>query len=121
MIRILVGFGLVTCLAFGQGTGRMTGSVVDTSGGAVPKAKVSVTLHEGKSALIETQTGSEGLFTVDSLRPVYYDVTVEATGFATAKLDNVKIDPSRSTDLPPIRLQVAAARDRKSTRLNSSH
>jgi hypothetical protein len=94
-------------LVCGQDTGRITGSVVDPSGAAVPKASINLVLHGSSKAVAATQSNAQGLFTLEALRPVYFDLTVEAQGFQPYKLQNVKVNPSRDTDLAPIALRVA--------------
>src|SRR5712691_9125955 len=47
-----------------QIAGRITGSVVDPSGAAVPRATVNLLLHGGKRTLLSTTTTPEGLFTL---------------------------------------------------------
>src|SRR5215469_15712202 len=89
-----------------QVNGRLTGSVVDPSGAAVPKASVSLLLHGGKRALLATTSGADGQFSIPSVRPELYDVAIEANGFQPYKLENVKIDPARSTDLAAIKLSL---------------
>lgn len=101
---LLLGFSL-----YAQVNGRLTGSVIDPSGAAVPKATVSLLLHGGKRALLSTTTSSVGLFSIESVRPELYDVTVDAPGFQPYKLEGVKIDPTRSTDLATIKLSIATA------------
>ena len=86
--------------------GRLTGSVVDPSGAAIPKAMVSLVLHGGERTLLSTLTSNDGTFAIESVRPELYDVVVEASGFVRYKLESVKIDPSRSTDLAPLRLEL---------------
>src|SRR5277367_3510679 len=83
-----------------QDTGWITGSVADPSGALVPKATVKLLLHGGSKPVATTVTTSQGLFTIQTLRPVYYDLTVDAAGFKQYKLENVKVDASRPTDLP---------------------
>ena len=95
----------------GQDTGRITGSVEDPSGAAIPKATVSLVLHGGSRSLVTTITSAAGLFTVETLRPVYYDLTVAAPGFQPYKQENVKVDVGRATDLPPIKLKLASGTD----------
>src|SRR5579863_9380454 len=92
-----------------QDTGWITGSVADPTGAAIPKATVNLILHGGSKPVATTVTTSQGLFTLQTLRPVYYDLTVDAPGFRQYKTENVKVDPSRPTDLPAIQLAVAAA------------
>ncbi|MBZ5602180.1 MAG: TonB-dependent receptor [Acidobacteriia bacterium] len=106
-MRFCVAGFLFFSLAYAQTNGRLTGSVVDPSGAAVPRATVSVLLHGGKRALLETLTSNEGTFWVESVRPELYDLIVEVDGFQRYVLENVKVDPARSTDLAPITLAMA--------------
>jgi Carboxypeptidase regulatory-like domain/TonB dependent receptor len=92
-----------------QDTGWITGSVSDPTGAAVPKATVNLLLHGGTKPVAATMTTAQGLFTLQTLRPVYYDLTVDAPGFQQYKLENVKVDASRPTDLPGIKMILAAA------------
>jgi outer membrane receptor protein involved in Fe transport len=107
MFRVLVALGLGLPLS-AQTNGRLTGTVVDPSGAAVPKATVSLVLHGGKRALLATVTTNEGSFAIESVRPELYDLIVDANGFQRYTLENVKVDSARSTDLPAIRLMVAS-------------
>ncbi|HML15661.1 MAG TPA: TonB-dependent receptor [Bryobacteraceae bacterium] len=107
-MRYVVVLFLLFCFALNaQVNGRLTGSVVDPSGAAVPKATVSLLLHGGKRVLLSTTTGPQGSFSIESIRPELYDVTVDAAGFQPYKLENVKIDPARSTDLAAIKVSIA--------------
>jgi hypothetical protein len=92
-----------------QTAGRLDGTVVDPSGAAISRAKVSLYLHGSNSAILVTQTTSNGIFTIGTIRPDLYDLTVEAAGFATAKAANVKIDAAAETSLPAIRLEIGAS------------
>src|SRR5271170_3395754 len=92
-----------------QDTGWITGSVTDPSGAPVPKATVNLLLHGGSKPVATTVTTAQGLFTLQTLRPVYYDLTDDAAGFQQYKLGNVKVDPSRPSDIPAIKLNLAAA------------
>src|SRR5580704_8799770 len=64
-------------------------------------------LHGGKRVLLSTLTNQDGGFSIDSIRPELYDLTVEADGFQSYRLENVKIDPARATDLAALRLSLA--------------
>jgi hypothetical protein len=63
-------------------TGKITGVITDSSGSAVPNAKVTV---KGTSLMSPRTmaTGSEGDYLFDLLPPGTYDLTVTATGFRT--------------------------------------
>lgn len=103
---LILGFGIA---AQAQDTGWITGSVVDPTGAVIAKAAVNLRLHGGAKPVATTVTTSQGLFTLQTLRPVFYDLTIDAPGFEQYKLDNVKVDPSRPTDLARITLKVAIA------------
>jgi hypothetical protein len=91
----------------GQGSSRITGSVVDPSGAAVPKATVSLLLHGGKQPVTSTVTNNEGQFSIEAVRPELYDLSIDSAGFQNYKLENVKVDPARTTDLPALRLSLS--------------
>jgi hypothetical protein len=100
-------FFFISLFAFPQTNGSLTGSVVDPSGAAVPKASIHLFLHGGKRPLFTTATNRDGAFAIESIRPDSYDLEVQAAGFQTYRVENVKIDPSRPTDLPALKLSLA--------------
>ncbi|MEX2272255.1 MAG: carboxypeptidase regulatory-like domain-containing protein [Vicinamibacterales bacterium] len=81
---------LVAAPAFGQATSSISGTVVDSAGGAIPGATVIVTNAAG--AAFETVSNSEGVFSVPALGAGKYTVTVSLTGFKTAAI-NVEVAP----------------------------
>ncbi|MBV8857514.1 MAG: TonB-dependent receptor [Acidobacteria bacterium] len=70
--------------------GSITGRVVDPSGAVVPNAKVTATNTQTNTPA-ETKTNDEGNFTFPQLQAAPYRLTVEATGFKTATLDEVRV------------------------------
>ena len=102
---------LLTLLAFtsplaAQVAGRVSGSVLDPSGTAVPDARVSLLLAGGDQPVLSARTTLEGLFHLTGVRPEYYDLAIEARGFRKLTLRQVKVEPARETALPPIQLKV---------------
>src|SRR2546428_9965435 len=91
-----------------QVTGRISGSVTDSSGAAVPGATVNLLLPGGSKPVLTTVTTPEGLFSFTNVRPESYDLTVDAKGFLKYTLRAVKVDPARETSLPKLHLDVAA-------------
>ncbi|HEY0876735.1 MAG TPA: carboxypeptidase-like regulatory domain-containing protein, partial [Vicinamibacterales bacterium] len=71
-------------------TASISGTVVDSAGGAIPGAAVTVTNTSGAS--FETVSNAEGVFNVPALVAGTYKVTVALTGFKTAVID-VQVAP----------------------------
>src|SRR5216683_5400450 len=95
-----------SCLA--QVTGRISGSVTDSSGAAIPNATVNLVLPGGAKPVLATVTTPEGLFSFTNVRPISYDLTVESKGFLKYTLRGLKVDPARETSLPRVQLELAA-------------
>ena len=106
--RSLVFWCSSVSLLWAQDTGRITGTVIDPTGSAVPRATIQLMFPGGNRPIATTVSNSVGIFTLETLRPVLYDLTVEASGFERYKIENLKVNPSRETDLPPIKLQLAS-------------
>ncbi|HPQ14889.1 MAG TPA: carboxypeptidase-like regulatory domain-containing protein, partial [Bryobacteraceae bacterium] len=68
-------------------TGTITGRVADSTGAVVPGAKVTITQTETNFQSV-TETNSEGIYRVGSLRPGPYRITVEAAGFKSFIREN---------------------------------
>src|SRR5579871_5094082 len=108
LVLALVSLALGSIPAYGQATGRLTGSVTDPSGAAVPNAIVDLLLKDGVKPLLSTTTTAEGLFTITNIRTGTYRIAITASSFAPYHADRVVIDASRETSLPPIKLNLAS-------------
>ena len=73
-----------------QDTATITGEVKDASGALVPGAAITVT-NIGTNITVTTVTNDEGTYTVTSLRPGDYTVTVEKTGFSKSLRSGVNL------------------------------
>jgi carboxypeptidase family protein len=95
--------------AFAQSTtdGAIGGTVTDSSGAAVPNAKV-VVRSNGTNAEETVMTDDTGYFRVGKLQPATYTVTVDSPGFAPFKAERVIVQVGSITDIPA-RLNVASA------------
>ncbi len=89
-----------------QVSGRITGMVLDQLGGTIPSASVSLMMLGGTEPLLTAVTTSSGLFNFAGVRPDYYDLIVEAKGFAKQTIPGVKVDPAQETAIPVITLYV---------------
>lgn len=76
----LVFLALLSCAAWGQGFGTISGTVSDPSGAAI--AGVDVQVIEIATAQTRTATASQdGYYVLNSLRPAVYLLTVDHPGF----------------------------------------
>ncbi|MFN0166753.1 MAG: TonB-dependent receptor domain-containing protein [Bryobacteraceae bacterium] len=92
---------------YGQVTGRLSGTVIDVQGAAVPGAAVNVYLAGGQNAVLSASTNAEGLFVFTGIRPDYYDVSIDSKGFVKAVVRRVKIDPAQEKSIGQIKLDLA--------------
>jgi len=109
LVSILSVFALLAAPAFGQVSGRLTGSVIDPSGATIPGATVNLYLPGGKAPVFTMKTTSAGIFDFTSVRPDTYKLEVNAAGFVKFSQENVVIDPVRQTTLAPIQLGLQSA------------
>ena len=65
-----------------SGNGAISGTVTDPSGAVVPKAQVTVTATQ-TGIQNKVTTNEQGLFSVPSLPPGNYSVSIQASGFKT--------------------------------------
>jgi hypothetical protein len=98
---------LPACPLSAQIDGRIAGSVIDSSGAAVPFAEVELFLAGGKKPLLTTKTSADGLYHFIGVRPGEFDLTIEASGFLKATLRNVTVEQARETSVPQLKLQLA--------------
>jgi hypothetical protein len=95
-------------VAYGQQvSGRITGSVSDSSGAAIPGATVNVFVPGGAKPVYSTTTTADGLFQIPGVRVGVYDLAVNSSGFRELKLQGVAVEPTRATDLQAIKLELA--------------
>ena len=93
--------------AFAQGTGTLTGTVVDAQGSAVPGATITAT--DASTAAVRTVVSNEnGLFRIAALNPGRYVVKVELTSFKPVTIEDIALSSSEIRDLGKVTLQVGA-------------
>ncbi len=93
--------------AYAQSTATISGTIIDPSGAVVPQAQVTV---HGLSTGIDRSVASDpaGSYTVPSLQPGNYSVTVHAPGFADYKLASVTLQVDQNVTAN-VKLGVASA------------
>jgi hypothetical protein len=94
----LLAIPLLAAGAYAQVTtsGRLTGAVTDAQGAVVPNAQINVKNNETQSLFTAT-TNKEGSWTLPSVSPGSYTVTVTAAGFKTTVVQDVKVDVGQPT------------------------
>jgi len=78
-------------------TGAIGGTVIDANGAAVPNAAVTIRGEGGQE--FTATTAENGTFRVPAVASGIYTVTVTATNFKTAIVENVKVDVGLPTSV----------------------
>jgi hypothetical protein len=96
----LLGFAcLFVAFAMAQtNRGALSGSITDSSGAAIPSAKILVRNLNTNQA-IEVQSSREGNFSVPALDPVDYSIEASAPGFQRALIRQLKVDTAGTTSV----------------------
>jgi outer membrane receptor protein involved in Fe transport len=92
-LRLLLCVCVIAAAAFGQaeiGGASLNGTVTDSSGAAVPNAKVTAT-NQQTGLNRTTTTNDSGLYTFPQLPVGTYDLSVEANGFKQSKSTGVTL------------------------------
>ncbi len=87
-------------------SGRISGSVTDATGGAIPEASVEV-IEVRTNQTYKVATNAEGEFAVPYLPPGEYEVRCEKQGFVGAKRSEIALGVAQNLRLE-FRLQIAA-------------
>ncbi len=110
LILVLVLLGLVLPgQTFGQvDTGAISGTIRDTSGGAVVGAKVTL-INEGTGASITTISSSIGEYIFSPVKVGHYSLSAESAGFQKVQQKNVTVNVQQKMlvdiALPPGQIQ----------------
>src|ERR1700732_465615 len=91
---------LITCMPVAQGavTGRIAGTVKDSSGGAIPGAMLIAT-NPAQNVQIKTTTDAKGDYAFPSLPVGNYEIQCETPGFRTEKRIGLVIDANSALQL----------------------
>jgi hypothetical protein len=93
-IGLLVSLGVLFCGGAWAQTAQITGLVTDPNGAAVPGAAVTAR-NLATDINTETVTNGQGYYTLPSLHPGRYEISVQKTGFRTTMRPDVKLDVSQ--------------------------
>ncbi len=95
ILALVVGTFLLSASLWAQGAaGRISGTITDQSGGAIPAAKVTVTNVERNDSRVLT-TDTAGAYAAPNLTPGTYVVHAEFMGFKAAERNNLKLEVSQ--------------------------
>ena len=89
---VLVVFAATVAAAQGVVTTSLSGTAVDSAGGVIPGASVTV-MSKATGSLFTAITSVNGTFTVPALDAGLYTVAVSLAGFKTAVLDDIRLPP----------------------------
>jgi len=82
----------------GGGTGRIEGTILDSSSAVVPEAEVTVRSSDtGISAAVRSD--KDGHFIVLYLTPGSYSISIKKDGFQTAELRNVTVSVGTTSSI----------------------
>lgn len=103
---IAAAFAVMTASAAAQtsSTGAVQGTVTDPSDAAIPGAKIML-INAGTGAVLTAQSDARGGYTVPSILPGSYSMTVTATGFKSYRLTNLPITVN-NTALVNVQMQI---------------
>ncbi|PYR54571.1 MAG: hypothetical protein DMF91_26430, partial [Acidobacteria bacterium] len=96
--------------AFAQGTGVISGTVVDSTGAALPGATVTA-IDASSSTVRPTVSNEVGLFRIAALNPGRYTVKVELTGFKPVTVADVNLLSLENRDLGKVMLQLGSIQE----------
>ena len=74
-------------------TATISGTVLDSSGGAVPDAVISLT-NEATKTVVTTKSNADGRYVAPGLSIGTYTVSVQKTGFQTYTVTHVELHPT---------------------------
>jgi hypothetical protein len=98
VLVVLLAILSLPSLLLAQAAASLNGTVTDPSGAVVTKAKVTV-LNEDTNASRNLETSDTGTYSVASLAPGIYDVTIKKTGLKTAKFAGVTLTVDQALTL----------------------
>src|SRR5215203_2120394 len=91
MKKFLLALSLCALAVAQTTSSRITGTITDPAGAAIPAANITVTNVE-TGVSFKTVTGAQGEYAIPALPAATYKLTVSATGFRTGVVNEVKLD-----------------------------
>ena len=104
-VLVVLGLCLVSAFnssSFGQAvSGNIIGTVTDSTGAAVPEAKVTIS-DVGKGITYQTTTNGSGNYTQANISPGNYTVEITKTGFQKVDQKNVSVAVTQSARMDAV-------------------
>ena len=107
LLAMVISLGLAATQAYGQGNATLTGAVTDPNGAVVAGATVKAT-NMATNISVDAQTTDGGLYRFPILPVGTYQISVEASGFKAARVENVTLTVGQ-TVTRDIKLEVGVA------------
>jgi hypothetical protein len=107
ILVVAIAVGLAAEQVYGQGNATLTGAVSDPNGAVVSGATVKAT-NAATNISYDTQTTDAGLYRFPTLPVGNYKISVEASGFKSAQIENVTLTVGQ-TVTQDIKLEVGVA------------
>jgi len=100
-LSAIVSLFLLTSISLAQSTfrGGISGAVTDSQNASIPGAQVEVT-NTSTSVVYKTVSSDSGTFSVQDLPLGDYKVAVSFSGFATTKVDQIRVSAGVTFNLP---------------------
>jgi carboxypeptidase family protein len=106
LLEVLACSLLLASISFGQQlTGTLTGTTFDSSGAAVPNAKVTMK-NEASGDTRSTVSNDSGYFSITAVQPGSYQIIVSAPGFKAWEEGHIVFSEGSNLTIPNIKLQV---------------
>jgi hypothetical protein len=109
LVTCAVWLSLASVSAQSSTTGKVVGTVTDSSGALVPKAEVQL-MNTDTNAAAVAMTDDSGGYVFPSVQPGPYKVTVKMQGFRTETVSNLVVEVDKTNNLA-IKLEVGGATD----------
>lgn len=87
-------------VAFGQGivTGSLSGTIADQTGAVIPNATATA-VNDTTEMTLEGKTTAEGTFLISNVPVGTYTITISASGFGKATINNVQVVTGNTTSI----------------------
>ena len=106
ILAVAIILGLAAKQVYAQGNATLTGNVADPNGAVVAGATVKA-VNIGTNVSTDTQTASDGNYRFPTLPVGTYKISVEASGFKSAQVENVVLTVGQ-TVTRDIKLEIGA-------------